>query len=94
MKCRQCGTEIAEKALICYRCGTATTAPKIAPPPARPARGLVPLIVAVLVIIVAAVLALPVLPEGPTRMGGYAAVAVMTALTVWKLRPRAGRRGR
>lgn len=25
MKCRQCGTEIAEKALICYRCGTAVT---------------------------------------------------------------------
>jgi uncharacterized membrane protein YvbJ len=21
MKCRQCGTEIAEKALICFRCG-------------------------------------------------------------------------
>lgn len=23
MKCRVCGTEIADKALICYRCGTA-----------------------------------------------------------------------
>ena len=22
MKCRECGTEIAEKALICFRCGT------------------------------------------------------------------------
>jgi uncharacterized membrane protein YvbJ len=25
MKCRQCGTEISDKALICYRCGTAVT---------------------------------------------------------------------
>ena len=25
MTCRQCGTEIADKALICYRCGAATT---------------------------------------------------------------------
>ena len=25
MKCRECGTEIAEKALICFRCGTAVT---------------------------------------------------------------------
>jgi hypothetical protein len=25
VKCRQCGTEIAEKALICFRCGTAVT---------------------------------------------------------------------
>jgi uncharacterized membrane protein YvbJ len=27
MKCRQCGTEIADKAIVCYRCGTATTEP-------------------------------------------------------------------
>ena len=27
MICRKCGTEIAAKALICYRCGTATTEP-------------------------------------------------------------------
>jgi uncharacterized membrane protein YvbJ len=31
MQCRQCGTEIAEKALICYRCGTATTEAKYKP---------------------------------------------------------------
>ena len=27
MRCRHCGTEIADKALICYRCGAATTDP-------------------------------------------------------------------
>ena len=27
MQCRNCGTEIADKAIICYRCGTATTDP-------------------------------------------------------------------
>jgi uncharacterized membrane protein YvbJ len=32
MKCRQCGAEIADKALICYRCGTATTEAKYKPP--------------------------------------------------------------
>jgi hypothetical protein len=31
MKCRSCGAEIAEKALICYRCGTATTEAKYQP---------------------------------------------------------------
>jgi hypothetical protein len=35
MKCRSCGTEIAANALICYKCGTATTEPKIPPPAAR-----------------------------------------------------------
>jgi zinc-ribbon domain len=29
--CRQCGTEIADKALICYRCGTPTTEAKFKP---------------------------------------------------------------
>jgi hypothetical protein len=27
MQCRQCGTEIAEKAIVCFRCGAATTDP-------------------------------------------------------------------
>lgn len=27
MMCAACGTEIADKALICYRCGAATDAP-------------------------------------------------------------------
>ena len=27
MQCRNCGTEIADKAIVCYRCGTATTDP-------------------------------------------------------------------
>jgi hypothetical protein len=31
MQCRSCGTEIADKALICYRCGTATTEAKFKP---------------------------------------------------------------
>ena len=32
MQCRNCGTEIADKALICYRCGQATTDPRVKPP--------------------------------------------------------------
>ena len=31
MQCRNCGAEIADKALICYRCGTATTEAKYKP---------------------------------------------------------------
>jgi hypothetical protein len=39
MKCRYCGTEIADKALICYRCGNATTEPRIKPPDEGPLLG-------------------------------------------------------
>ena len=35
MRCRQCGTEIADKAIICYRCGAATTDPGRRPVPIR-----------------------------------------------------------
>ena len=38
MLCRQCGTEIADKALICYRCGVATTEPKFKPSSGTPRR--------------------------------------------------------
>jgi uncharacterized membrane protein YvbJ len=31
MQCRNCGTEIADQALICYKCGTATTEAKYQP---------------------------------------------------------------
>ena len=31
MQCRNCGAEIADKALICYRCGTPTTEAKYKP---------------------------------------------------------------
>ena len=33
MQCRNCGAQIADKALICYRCGTATTEAKYQPAP-------------------------------------------------------------
>jgi hypothetical protein len=32
MICRNCKTEIADNALICFRCGRATTDPKVKPP--------------------------------------------------------------
>jgi len=32
MICKHCGTEIADKALICYRCGQATAEPRVRPP--------------------------------------------------------------
>ncbi len=93
MKCRNCGTDIADKALICYRCGTATTEPRIAPPAEPRARGLLPVFMAILIIVAVSVVVLPELPEGLARQAGWVAVAVITAATVWALRPR-GRRKR
>jgi hypothetical protein len=60
MQCRQCGAEIAEKALICYRCGTATTEARYQPAP-LPKKGASSssrsLVLVVLAIVIAALVA-------------------------------------
>jgi hypothetical protein len=62
MICTHCGTEIADKALICYRCGHATTEPRIKPPSAgslfaRPRRSRLPVIALLVALIILALLA-------------------------------------
>jgi hypothetical protein len=53
MKCRSCGAEIADKAIICYRCGAATTdavrRPAKLPPKRRPLFSLIAALVLLLV---------------------------------------------
>ena len=62
MLCTHCGTEIADKALICYRCGNATTEPRIKPPAEgslfeRPRRSRLPIVAIVVLVILALILA-------------------------------------
>ena len=58
MKCRQCGAEIADKAIVCYRCGTATTEAKFKAPPARKPRSSLNLVSSVLAVVLLAIAAL------------------------------------
>lgn len=58
MRCRRCGTDIADKALICYRCGRATSDPRVKPPDEgslfdRPRRRRGPLATAVTILLLA-----------------------------------------
>ena len=69
MTCKHCGTEIAEKALICFKCGQATTAPRVKPPAeesifAHRQKGRTPLIIGAIIIVV---LAVAILYVGLTR---------------------------
>ena len=54
MICRNCGTEIAEKAIVCYRCGTATADSVRKPVEIRRRRGPVVPIVILVVLALAA----------------------------------------
>jgi hypothetical protein len=53
MICRQCGTEIADKAIVCYRCGTGTADPVRKPAEIRRRGKVVPLIVLALLLLAA-----------------------------------------
>jgi hypothetical protein len=60
--CKHCGTEIADKALICYRCGNATTEPRVKPPSEgplfeRPRRSRMPVVAIVVLILLALLIA-------------------------------------
>jgi len=54
MICKHCGTEIADKALVCYRCGQATAEPRVKPGSAPRRQSLFPLVAALLVLILGA----------------------------------------
>ena len=95
MQCRSCGTEIAGKALICYRCGTATTDPKFrAPPPGR--RSSRPNLVASILALVLLVLFAMYMGRAATgdmpRTLSWAVVVIAAVLVVLRLVTVARRR--
>jgi len=53
MQCRNCGTEIADKAIICYRCGQATTDPVRKPAPITPGASAPSLLLGIAILVVA-----------------------------------------
>ena len=58
MTCRSCGIDIADKALVCYRCGTPTTEATFKAPASRPPRSRVSLIATALALGLLVLLAL------------------------------------
>jgi hypothetical protein len=53
MQCRNCGTEIADKAIICYRCGVGTTDPVRKPAPIKQSSRGMPLVAAIVPLLLA-----------------------------------------
>ncbi len=62
MQCRYCQTQIADNALICYRCGRATTDPKVKPPSEgsifeHRRRSRWPIVVVIVIVVIVAIVA-------------------------------------
>jgi hypothetical protein len=89
--CRQCGTEIADKALICYRCGTATTEARFKP--AQASRSRSPLIATVVAVIVLIGFAFFVARSGAGEASRYVTwAAAALAVVIVGIRAYARRR--
>ena len=84
MICRTCGTEIAEKALICYRCGDATSVPRLQPPAPR-SRRLVTAAGGLALLVVAGLYGLYTMHIVSMFSRGQAAREVASSLLVWAL---------
>ncbi len=91
MKCKVCGTEIADKALICYRCGTSTYEPVRRERPRRRRMNALPTVIALIVIIVAALFMARATVGGVPRVVGIVLLvlaAVAFALQIFLRRRR------
>ena len=91
--CRQCGAEIADKAIVCYKCGTATTeavykAPGAAPPTPRSSW----IMIVVAVVLLAAFVAYTNLAAPGQSPRAFSEIVVAIAVTIVVLRAIVRRR--
>jgi hypothetical protein len=90
MTCGSCGATIAEKAIVCYRCGVPTALP---PPPVRPVprpavpRWVGPLVVAI-IIGLGVWLAPKTAEDSWERIAVFVALALVTFVSVRLIRRR------
>ena len=93
MQCRSCGTEIADKALICYKCGTATTEARYQPaalPKGSSRSGLLPTVIALALLVAVALYVERISSAGAQQWVTY--VAVAAAVIIVGIRAYARRR--
>jgi protein-S-isoprenylcysteine O-methyltransferase Ste14 len=99
MICKNCGTEIADKALICYRCGTATFEAKRQPAVIGGSqsrlRGLI-VVVGLVVLILAAIFLGQAQNNTVPEWVRWTVIALALVVLLWRMfvRARSGRSGR
>jgi hypothetical protein len=82
MICKNCGTEIADKAIVCYRCGTATTEAKYKPAAVPKAGSRTVLFVTLLAVILIALAVAYIEFSRGEQAGTVSGVGVAVALIV------------
>jgi hypothetical protein len=83
MRCKHCGTEIADKAIVCYRCGAPTAEPA-APSPARGRRLVIPVLAAIALLVIAA-LYMAMAARGSTPpLLNWGMLVLAAVIVVWR----------
>jgi uncharacterized membrane protein YvbJ len=94
VQCRNCGATIADKALICYKCGTPTTEAKYQPVQLRRSSSRASLVATVIALVLIAVLFVVMgrVATGETsqyvRYGAVAVAVLIVALRAYARRRR------
>jgi hypothetical protein len=89
MTCAHCGTEIADKALVCYRCGHATAESPAQPARETASRSRIPVVAALLVLILGALfMSRAAVGEAPVLLSWTVAGLAAIVLGWWFWRGR------
>ncbi len=85
MICKNCGTEIADKALVCFRCGAATFEAKVKPgkPPAPRSR--IPVVLALIVLLLAALFMSQAAAGEAPRLVSWVVAGLAVIVLAWQL---------
>ena len=85
MICKNCGTEIADKALVCFRCGTATFEAKVKPGGTPARRSQVPVVLALIVLLLAALFMAQAAAGEAPRLLSWVVAGLAVILIAWRL---------
>jgi hypothetical protein len=94
MTCRNCGTEIADKALVCYRCGQATFEPQVRPGQAPKRRLDLLAALALLVVVLSALFMSQAAAGEAPRMVSWIVAGLALVVLAWQMWRRHRRRRR
>jgi hypothetical protein len=84
MICKTCGTQIADKALICFRCGHSTFEPARRQQPAK-RRSLIPTLIALVILVVGGVLMPRVAPGTVPQAASVVLLVLAVIVLAWRV---------
>lgn len=85
MICKNCGTEIADKALVCFRCGAATFEAKVKPGRGGKPRSQIPAVIALIILILAALFMSQAAAGEAPRLVSWVLAGLAVIVLAWHL---------